>query len=87
MTTFFLQNHDHTVGNCVSYGLNQHVNVEYAAYKIPHENLPQFQMTVRTNSKQTPSEAILDSIEYARKEFRSFRHQFIMATKNECKSI
>lgn len=81
--TFTVQQ-DHTLGNCVTTVLNQHPNVQYAAYVIPHENVrnDQIKMTVRTNGKQTPAQVVEDGISHVREIFDTICQEFLVAMKS-----
>ncbi|OJI87641.1 hypothetical protein ASPTUDRAFT_197076 [Aspergillus tubingensis CBS 134.48] len=56
---FTFNKEDHTLGNLIRSRLLQSSHVLFAAYKVPHPLVPNFQLRVQTDGDVTPKDAVI----------------------------
>lgn len=58
---FTIIKEDHTVANLLVSYLRKHPNVRFAAYKVPHPNVPELFIRLQTDGTISPKEAFVQT--------------------------
>lgn len=63
-STLILKNENHTMGNLINHGLQNHPNIEYSGYKMAHLLIQEVTINLISNGGKTLNEILNESLTY-----------------------